>query len=343
MRKILALCLMLLVCNQSPILGTTNTYRSTFSDKKIVTSTKRIYIPSFPGAYNPSIAKYNDQYILTFRYLPNRTAQPWLSYIGVVLLDDSFEPISDAELLNTRPIFKGIPSQTEDARIFQCNGKFFVVYNDNMDFMFPSIYDRRDIYMAELLIDNGQFYLSDPIKLIHEEKYSTVLWQKNWSPFEWNNMPLFSYSINPHEVICPNPETGICQRCYETHKPIEWNFGPLRGGTPAQLIDGEYLAFFHSGIIKASPCSDNRELWHYFMGAYTFSAEPPFEITKVSSSPIDSPGFYTYSSYDKRVIYPGGYVLDGSDLFLVYGKDDSEIWVAKINYKELKDSMVSVK
>lgn len=318
--------------------------RSSTGEKKIVTSTKRIHVPSYPGAYNPSIVKFSeDAYLLTFRYLPYRAAQPWLSHIGVILLDESFEPISNAELLNTRFNFKGIPSQAEDARVFSCNGKFYVIYNDNMDLMFPSIYDRRDMYVAELLVVDDQFLLSDPVKLIHEEKYPHVLWQKNWSPFEWNGTLLLTYTINPHEIVCPNLETGRCQSCYETQKSIEWDLGPLRGGTPAQLIDGEYLAFFHSGAVTTSPSSDNRELWHYFMGAYTFSADPPFEKTKISSSPIDSPGFYTYSSYEKRVIYPGGYVVNGSNLYVAYGKDDCEIWIATIDLNELKNSMVSVK
>ncbi len=342
MKKICVLCFMILFSYQCSLSGI-GLSRASLGEKKIVTSTKRIYIPSYPGAYNPSIVKFEDNYLLTFRYLPSRSFQPWLSHIGIILLDESFEPISDAELLNTRTRFKGIPSQSEDARIFSCNGKFYVIFNDNPDLMFPSIYDRRDMYIAELLFVDDQFLLSDPVKLVHGEKYPHVLWQKNWSPFEWNGMLLLSYMINPHEIICPDLENGYCQRCYETQKSIDWGFGSLRGGTPAQLIDGEYLAFFHSGIVTSSPSSDNRELWHYYMGAYTFSATPPFEMTKISSSPIDSPGFYTFSSYEKRVIYPGGFVAKGSKLYVAYGKDDSEIWIATIDLNELKKSMVSAK
>lgn len=307
------------------------------SENQIVLATKRVHVPNYLGAYNPSIIRHNGKILLTFRYLPCRAFQPWLSYIGIIELNDVFEPISYAQLLDTRPNNKSIPSQSEDARIFACGEKLYIVYNDNLDLTFPS--ERRDMHIAEVLSNGNSYYLGAPIKLVHENKYSNVFWQKNWSPFVWNENIFLSYSINPHEVLCPNLANGTCQVCYESQKSIFWNLGALRGGSPALLVNGEYLAFFHSGVITASPASDNQELWHYFMGAYTFSAEPPFQLTSVSAFPLESPEFYTYSSYEKRVVYPGGFIVDGSYLYLAYGKDDSEIWIAKIDLDALKKSM----
>lgn len=83
-------------------------------------------------------------------------------------------------------------------------------------------------------------------------------------------------------------------------------------------------------------------MWHYYMGAYNFSSKPPFEVTKVSQTFIDGPGFYTYSSYEKRVIYPAGFVREGDLLHVSYGKDDCEMWIATIDFAELKNSMVNV-
>ncbi len=307
---------------------------------KLVISTKRIYLPSYPGAYNPSIIKFKEGYLMIFRYLPSRYHQPWLSCIGAVLLNNSFEPISHTQLIDTRFNDKRTFSQAEDPRVFSFDDRLFLIYNDNMEKMYPSLQDRRDMYIAELFYLHKQFFISDPVKLVHESRYDTVLWQKNWSPFVWNGSLLFSYSINPHEVVIPDLSTGICKRVYETNRALSWNYGTLRGSAPVQLVDGEYLGFFHSGTVTRTTSSDNRDMWHYFMGAYTFAAEPPFELTKISPFPIDSLEFYTYSSYEKRVIYPGGFVVDGSNLYLSYGKDDSEIWIATIDLNALKDSLV---
>lgn len=311
--------------------------------KRIVTATKQIYLPEYPGACNPSIIKFNDNYLLTFRFLPNRYDLSWVSYIGVVLLDELFEPLTSVQLLDTRIDNKTTPSQSEDARIFAYNGKYYLIYNDNTEVTFPSSWDRRDMYIAELICNNDQFVLSNPLKLVHEGKYATVLWQKNWCPFEWDGQLLFSYSQNPHEVLYSNLNTGACQTFCTTHKPIQWYLGRLRGGTPPQKIGKDhFLTFFHSGVYTSSVCSSDRDLWHYYMGAYTFSTEPPFAINKISSQPIDAPGFYTFSNHDKRIIYPGGFIIEGSTVYLAYGKDDAEIWIATIDLNNLLESMVPV-
>lgn len=341
MKKIIILCLITLLSYQCKLLGLEYIVHPGGDD--IVKATKRIYLPEYPGSYNPSLIKYNDNYIMTFRYQPHHSAHYWISYIGIVLLDSSFNPISKPQLLNTRLNNEFIPSQSEDARIFSINNRIYLFYNDNEDIENPNYNERRDMFIAELFVDNDNFVVGEPLRLVNPAKYRKTLWQKNWSPFEWDGKLMLSYSVNPHEVMTPNLKTGSCQTTYTSEKVINWDYGSqLRGGTPAQLVDGEYLAFFHTGVILKSGTSDNRELWHYFMGAYTFSAEPPFEITSTSPAPIDALGFYTYSSHFKRIIYPSGFVVEGNNLYLAYGKDDSEVWIATMDLGELKKSLVPV-
>lgn len=308
----------------------------------IVAATKRIYLDEFQGAYNPSLIAYEDGYLLTFRHSPQRYSTPWVSLIGIVKLDKEFNPVSRPQILDTRVYFTNTPQQAEDARIFSYNGKIYVIYNDNVDILSPSYWDRRDMYMAELFYNGYEFAVGPPLKLIHEKRYPFILWQKNWSPFVWKGTLLLSYTLNPHEVLIPNLKSGTCYYTFDTNKSIQWNFGSLRGGTPAKLVGDEYLAFFHSCIYTTSTCSDGNEMWHYVMGAYTFDTEPPFELRKVSAMPIDTLGFYTYSAYWKRVIYPGGFEIDGRNLYLAYGKDDSEMWIATINLDALMESLVPV-
>ncbi len=317
-----------------------------FSDlekgKKIVLATKQIQFEAFPGAHNPSLIKTEYGLLLSFRYTPDRYGENWISYVVVVLLNDQFDPISEPQILSTRPKNSKTPSQSEDARIFSYRNRLFIIYNDNTDFTGPSYWDRRDMFVAELFYENHRFSLSLPLKLVYGEKYSTVFWQKNWVPFEWNKKFMLGYSINPHEVVYANLLNGECYSCYETWAPLNWELGALRGSSAALLVDGEYMAFFHSGKKMTSPCSGGYELWHYFMGAYTFSAEPPFSLTKISPAPLIGEGFYTSSDYEKRVIFPGGFVASGPFIYMAYGKDDREMWIATLDKEELKKSLVPV-
>jgi hypothetical protein len=50
------------------------------------------------------------------------------------------------------------------------------------------------------------------------------------------------------------------------------------------------------------------------MGAYTFTAEPPFRITSISRVPIFSPGWYegpwkNTRNRQKYIFFPTGYIL----------------------------------
>ena len=312
--------------------------REALPGKEIVLASKQILLPQCPDAFNPSLIKTEEGFLLIFRYCPDRVRESHVSYIGAVFLNESFDVISEPQLLSTRRSNSKTLSQSEDPRIFSYRGRNFIVFNDNPEIENPTFEERRDIYLAELYFQRseGIFSLSSPIKLIYEEKYKTQWWQKNWIPFEWNKKLLLVYTIDPHEIIDPNLTNGKCYLGYRTETKLDWKWGTLRGSTPALLIDGEYLSFFHSGLYTATEASWGCELWHYYMGAYAFSSEPPFNITKITPAPIIGDGFYTTSYCEKRVIFPGGCVVSGPYIYVAYGKDDHEMWIATLDKTALQ-------
>lgn len=306
----------------------------------MVVRTKQIEIPGYPEAHNPSIIPDGDGYLLTFRLQPSKRYS-WISYIGIVRLNKEFQLISDPQLINPRiGLKRKSPSQAEDARIFTYKGEAYLIYNDNEMVTNPSHKERRDIYVAKLMRKGPNYWVAPPVKLIHEDKYSSVLWQKNWTPFVWNDNLMISYTFKPHEVLLVDIETGICKSCYEVDNPTKWQFGEMRGGSPALYIDGHYLTFYHSGLITKSKESRNQNMHHYYMGALTFNAEPPFEVTKMTPAPIVGKDFYTISNFHKRIVYPGGFVVNGNTIHVVYGKDDSQVWVATIDKKMLEEALL---
>jgi len=311
-------------------------------DENLIVSTTQIFIEDFPLAYNPSILQTEHGLLLSFRVNPNLN-DPWISWIGLVFLDENFEPISKPQIVNTRAWSSKIPSQAEDARLFSFQGNMYLIYNDNINMVNPPSQKRRDMFFAQLHYEDEKFTLSEPVKILHKQKYHRHNWQKNWAPFEWNNTLFFTYSISPHEIVQPIFSSGECHPIYKTEGSVNWTDGILRGGTPALEMDDHYLAFFHSGIVKKSSVSNGMLMWHYYMGAYTFSNQPPFEILMMSPAPIMADNFYTYSSFHKRVVFPGGFVVDGDRVHVAYGKDDSEVWVVTINKKKLYESMVPVR
>ena len=160
------------------------------------------------------------------------------------------------------------------------------------------------MYLAELQSIDGHYVLGQPLKLVHEKKYHQQTWQKNWLPFEWSGILLMSYALNPHEVLLPNLVNGLCYPVSETMSYLQWNLGPMRGGSPPLHLDGEYLAFFHSGMPMSSPVSYGYELWHFFMGAYTFSDQPPLQSPRSPLCPLLERGFMLPPIAGKKLVCP---------------------------------------
>jgi len=67
-----------------------------------------------------------------------------------------------------------------------------------------------------------------------------------------------------------------------------------------------------------------------------------FHITRISNQPINAQDFYVNSELPKRVIYPGGYVVSGNQIYIAYGKDDHEVWIAVMDKHKLMRSLRQV-
>ncbi len=313
-----------------------------------VLETKRIEIPGYPTAFNPSIIRWGKDFLLSFRIIPNRS-QSFVSSLGVILLDDTFSPCCYPQFLNLREPGDTVPSRAEDGRLIFVGDKLYLVYSDNTEPMISKGGFR--VYIAEVDFDGQNFKLKTPECLNRYEGESRNIREKNWVPFESNGNLLLSYSLIPHLVFRPLLKgTGECETIAYTMGPINWNWGILRGGTSALLgiaPNGDYLSFFHSSKMMASIHSDGKNVLHYFMGAYTFSSKPPFEMTSISPMPIFGKNFYKGEIYKPywhpvRVVFPGGYIFDDHFLWVAYGRQDHEIWIAKLDRRKLLDSLIPV-
>jgi predicted GH43/DUF377 family glycosyl hydrolase len=105
------------------------------------------------------------------------------------------------------------------------------------------------------------------------------------------------------------------------------------------------LTHTNESIEIATDHSYGEKIPHYFMGAYTFEKTPPFSIRRMSPSPIIGKDFYHGEHYDYywkpvQVVFPGGYVFDGDKIYLAYGRQDHEIWIATIDKVQLLSSLV---
>lgn len=319
--------------------------------QKFVLETKQLHIPGFPGAFNPSIVRWRGSLLLSFRDISSAKKKSSGdisgadSQIGLVWLDEQFIPNSPAQLLDTSD-GTPIPARAEDARLILVGNSLYVVYSDNREEVVTEGGFR--MYIAEVDYDGYKFSLHHHECLANFEGESPRRREKNWVPFDYHGTLLLAYQINPHKILCPQMGTGSCSTVATTKMYHSWQWGDLRGGTSGILIDEQrYLAFFHSSTKMATVHSNGKVINHYFIGAYTYAAEPPFNITHMSPEPIIGKDFYhgkTHTPYwgPVRVVFPCGFITDASSIWMVYGRQDHEIWITKIDRKELLESLIPV-
>ncbi len=312
-----------------------------------VLETKRIEIPGHPVPFNPSIVRWRGRLLLSFRIIPPPVNQytKYNSEIGLVFLNEDFEPLNQPQLLCLRDEYATAPCRAEDARLLTIGDRLFMVYDDNAEDKLSKGGFR--MYIAELIYD-GEHFIAHNIEMLgNYEGESREIREKAWVPFEYQGNLLLAYSLSPHKIFYPRLDgSQTCDTVALTQSAMDWDYGILRGGTPGFLVGDQYLAFFHSSKKMATAHSQGEEILHYFIGAYTFSKDYPFEITSISPEPIIGQNFYNgivYPYYFKPIccVFPCGYIFDDNFIWLAYGREDHECWIAKIDknaiLKGLKD------
>jgi predicted GH43/DUF377 family glycosyl hydrolase len=304
-------------------------------------ATKEIKIPGFPNAYNPSIIPFEDGYLLSFRVnchdpitFIKKLWNHRTSFFGVVQLDKHFNPIEKAQLIDVHTCDEKKLSAPQDARLFFTDEIIYVIFNDYA----KPIAQSQELFIGRLRKENGFFrFATAPKQLHYEESVQKI--EKNWSPFAYENKLYVSYSVVPHTILEVNSQTGMTNKIDSTEPTIDWNFGPVRGGTPSLLLEEGYLSFFHSCKLGVPSPFSKKNGRVYYMGAYFFDSKPPFAIKKITPMPLANLSDYKQKN-PKKIVYPGGIALDGEKLHVVWGRNDSSICVSTFDKAKLLATMV---
>ena len=244
----------------------------------------------------------------------------------------------------------------QDPRVIMFRGKIvvFYTYRHNTETVFSDGWRVAVLRMGVAhLIINERNKSIDVVKnfvMIHPpSSINRRLDQKNWAPFIFNDTILLVIYVNPLTVIEMKEAESTLHLNSEivsrsTFKEIPWSYGSLRGGTNAIFLSTEdmYIAFFHSST--AFPFNGRKT---YFMGAYTFSSKPPFELISISPFPVLHHWLYEgkWDYLSKRLVdycpFPMSLAIaKDNSLLLTIGHNDEYAYITKIKLELLLPSMV---
>lgn len=311
---------------------------------------KKIEIEEHPYAFNASIAKWQSSLVICFREIhdiddskKDPINSSGFSSLGIGYLNEDFSLKGNIQYLKIPcPHF----SRAEDPRLIVINQRLYVIYSDNVEE--EATEGGFRVFVAEIVEQDDSFAIQSVEKLSDFPGELSTRREKNWVPFNYQDSLLLGYSLKPHRILYPLLDgSEKCMDVSTTLTNVQWEWGEMRGGTPALKVDNEYIAFFHSSIYLATEHSKGVNMPHYFIGVYSFQSHPPFAITKISPKPLIGKNFYDgvdYEYYWKpvRVVFPCGFIQDKNFFWVTYGRQDHEIWVVKIDKKKLMGWLVPV-
>jgi len=120
-----------------------------------VLETHRIEVPGYPYTFNPSIVRWNNRLLMSFRVNDLRIYSS--KKIGLVWLDENFNPVGDPYILKIPRdtsinffVNKRARIRVQDPRLITINDRLYIIYSD---------YQIGRMFKAELHFDGEQFFL----------------------------------------------------------------------------------------------------------------------------------------------------------------------------------------
>jgi predicted GH43/DUF377 family glycosyl hydrolase len=269
--------------------------------------------PIFPQIFfNGSIVLYKGKLLFCCR----ADQKPWFDNIRLVVceLDFNFVPIKDTIKLLNVGSDRGF-YHVEDPRLVIINDRLNLIYGDGYRVYHAILKDDLRVEKWKNITNFGLMGLKE-----HDTR------EKNWTPFDYKGELAIIYSDAPRTIYFPY--TG---KVIFSEQNIEWEFGQIRGGTPAIKWDNSYITFFHSAL------NEDKKTWFngrtYFMGAYIFNLTPPFKVTKITKIPLmkgeDSPK--NPIAEVVKVVFPAGITQTHDSFFVSLGANDSSTGVLRVS------------
>lgn len=292
----------------------------------------------FLQPFNPTVIPVDDGYLMIFR---STTDSFWgfvKRYIFKVHNEKNFWVLWDANFKQVGgvqelliPSDKGEKWHPEDFRLVCIGGEIYGVFNDQLGSMGSKSPGRRSMYLARFAFTNNQLEMKHRIPLhfpgaveFYNGPNIESFVEKNWTPFVFENELYLLYTIDPFLVLKPNLETGECVELSRKNFDVAC-FAFPRGGTPGIVVDDCFVSFYHA-FYKEKETRWGLKQQCYYMGAFAFSKEVPFDVIGKIDAPIGNPDMY----FKRKIVFPSSLIYRDGKLRLFWGADDKKMFMGTV-------------
>lgn len=277
--------------------------------------------------YNGSICRHEDRVFMAYRVESYRA----VSRVGICELDRNLDVLRDAVLA---PELARPDTQIEDPHLASVGGKLVCIVSNVVRDVISTCQQRV------LIVDPDTLGVCAEV----EHALGNVNGvEKNWTPFELPDGTLgIVYKQRPHTIARVNDREGWTwegpDMLPKGDKPtISGRTGPIR------LPDGNYLEFVGGHILLPATA---RRGTRYWFGALVFEGKAPFRVLRRTPHPLvwaseASPTIFNPlpGGGHPVCILPAGAMLDGPDVLVSCGVNDSYNAVLRFDLEDLLAGM----
>lgn len=279
-----------------------------------------------PGAYNPSIARFRDRLVMSYRF-HEATLK---TKLGLAELDEAFHVTS------TQTLDCNEEESCEDAKLFVFKNELWINFVVSNWPTFPA----SQVKHAKLSKPD-HWRISD----------TDIYWLANRNTMEKNHVPLIHDEVlriiyhqawpeadGLHQIVFTSSE-----KCEMKTPALRWPYGEVRGGTVPLVwkqpgaTAPRLLSFFHSRLDNNPPPVRHR----YFIGAVVRQQSTSgYLMTAISQRPIlrgsEAGGDATRFHHKPNVVFPLGAIEHDGGWLLSVGINDSQCALVKIKETDLQ-------
>ena len=292
---------------------------------------------------NTAIIRYNNKILVAQRRIHDYRKLgnfDWRNNFNDIIISELVE--DTMELINPKilvipsnlkkisyedPRFRICPN-TNDLEIWCCSWRILEGKNVKMQQDILKIYEEEKTFVVKEIVTPAFGF-----NLTHNA-------EKNWCPIEDTN--LFVYSSHNNHIVF-----DLVNKTKHESNGISWEYGEIRGGTPAIRYNDDYIAFMHSSLEINNFKLDINYFYplKYFLGVYKFSKKEPYKITSYSSRPILEGSFAgNVTVGSPAVIFPCGIIIDQSSQYFIitFGINDCASGWVKIPIRDIENLFLDI-
>lgn len=183
--------------------------------------------------------------------------------------------------------------------------------------------------------------------------------EKNWTPWQYNDKLLYTYSLNPHRILevdinNTNSVKLISETSWKSDlwwDKQQWVEPKYRLNSPPVLLpDGTYLSVFHTMCMSSLATPWHRiqpnNLLSYWTGFFQFEGKFPFRVLKISNHPFMAPDFILPDKWEfhpppsgGNPFYPFSMMLIGEKIILTGGSNEIAVASCSIPLMKIIDTL----